>query len=79
MTWQYFCALNSIDHIKPDVLVTRFVSASLGRLVGAKQTDLLLREAHRQLTKTVPALTKRALDHTYGVSNRVGILTDRCL
>jgi hypothetical protein len=64
VTRQYFCALNGIDDIKPDVMLTRFVSASLGRLVGAKQTDLLLTEVHRQLTKTDPALTKRALDHT---------------
>jgi hypothetical protein len=64
ITWQYFCALTSIDELKPDVMLTRFVAKTLGRRVGAVETDELLVRVWEALLPRHPELTKRALDHT---------------
>ena len=64
ITWQYFCALTGIDELKPDVMLTRFVATTLGRRVGAVETDELLARVREALLPRHPELTKRALDHT---------------
>jgi hypothetical protein len=64
ITWQYFCSLAGIDHLKPDVMLMRFVSDTLGRNVSPAETDVLLSRALSELLSERPGLTKRALDHT---------------
>lgn len=64
VTWQYFCALNGIDELKPDVMLTRFVAKTLGRRVSAVETDELLARVREALLPRHPGLTKRARDHT---------------
>jgi len=63
VTWQYFCALNGIDELKPDVMLTRFVAKTVGRRVDAVETDELLSCVWEALLPRHPDLTKRALDH----------------
>jgi hypothetical protein len=63
VTWQYFCALNGIDELKPDVMLTRFVAETLGRHVDAVETNALLSRVWEALLPSHPDLTKRALDH----------------
>jgi hypothetical protein len=64
VTWQYFCSLAGIDHLKPDVMLMRFVAQALGRDVSAAETDALLSRVLEELLPSYPALTKRTLDHT---------------
>jgi hypothetical protein len=64
VTWQYFCSLVGIDHLKPDVMLTRFVSETLGRHATPAETDALLTLAVESLLPEHPGLTKRTLDHT---------------
>jgi hypothetical protein len=64
ITWQYLCSLAGIDHLKPDVMLTRFVSETLGRHASPAETDALLACALNALLHDHPGLTKRALDHT---------------
>lgn len=64
ITWQYFCLCCGVDGMKPDVMLTRFVSRSLGRNVDAHETNHLLGEAFEMLRGSHEQLTKRALDHT---------------
>lgn len=64
VTWRYFCSLNGIDGFKPDVMLVRFVSKSLGRPVSASETEQLLVQALEPLRQDHPGLTARMLDHT---------------
>jgi hypothetical protein len=64
VTWQYFCSLAGIDHLKPDVMLMRFVAQALGRDVSAAETDALLSCSFEELLPSYPGLTKRILDHT---------------
>ena len=61
---QYFCSLVGIDHLKPDVMLMRFVAQALGRDVSAAETDAVLSRAFEELLPSYPCLTKRILDHT---------------
>ena len=70
VTWKYFCSLAGIEHLKPDVMLMRFVGSALGRSVGPAETDALLTGALEQLTVAWPGLTKRALDHTIWLFER---------
>lgn len=45
VTWQYFCSLAGIDHVKPDVMLMRFAAEALGRYVSPAETDALLSRA----------------------------------
>ncbi len=45
VTWQYFCALNGIDELKPDAMLMRFVTKTLDRRVAAVETNELLSQA----------------------------------
>ncbi len=63
VTWQYFCALNGIDELKPDAMLMRFVTKTLDRRVAAVETNELLSQAWEALLPSHPHLTKRALDH----------------
>jgi hypothetical protein len=63
VTWQYFCALNGIDELKPDTMLMRFVTKTLGRRVDAVETNDLLSRVWKALLPSHPGLTKRALDH----------------
>lgn len=49
ITWQYFCLMNGIDGMKPDVMLTRFVSKTLDRDVNACETNDLLTEAYERM------------------------------
>ena len=64
VTWQYFCSLAGVDHLKPDVMLMRFAVETLGRYVNPAETDALLSRAFEELQLSYPELTKRALDHT---------------
>jgi hypothetical protein len=70
VTWQYFCSLAGIEHLKPDVMLMRFVACTLGRNVGPAETDALLTFAFERLAASWPGLTKRALDHTIWLFER---------
>jgi hypothetical protein len=63
ITWLYFCALNGIDELKPDAMLMRFVTETLGRRVGAAETNELISRVWEALLPSHPDLTKRALDH----------------
>jgi hypothetical protein len=70
VTWQYFCSLAGIEHLKPDVMLMRFVACTLGRNVGPAETDALLTCAFEQLATSWPGLSKRALDHSIWLFER---------
>ncbi len=63
VTWQYFCSLVGIDHLKPDVMLMRFVSQTLNRNVGPAETDAMLSNAFEVLLPSHKGLTKRGMDH----------------
>jgi hypothetical protein len=56
VTWQYFCSLVGINHLKPDVMLTRFAAQTLGRNVSAAETDALLSRACEELQPDHPGL-----------------------
>jgi len=64
VTWQYFCMLNGLDGLKPDVTLIRFVTKTLGRPVSATETERLLVSASDHLRRDHPDLNRRTLDHT---------------
>lgn len=64
VTWQYVCSLAGVDHFKPDILLTRFVSQTLHRPTSPAETDALLSRAFLVIQAEHPALDKRTLDHT---------------
>ena len=53
-------------------MLMRFAAEAFGRYVSPAETDALLSRVFEELQPSYPGLTKRALDHTIWLFERVG-------
>jgi hypothetical protein len=61
---RYFYMLTgSVDHIKPDRMILRFIQSALGRTATLDESHQLLLESCRILEVQYPELNPRTLDH----------------
>ena len=72
VTWQYFCSLASVDHVKLTSCSCALPRRHSGDTSAQPRPTHCCRASSRNSGPPIPGLTKRALDHTIWLFERVG-------